>query len=202
VSQRYPSARKSWFEYRFELYPLLETLLNGRTVTGSNAAAACSNTNDILSPVVDGSKPSSLESYDDDDLNLEELDNADDVVPHQLSFTPSSSGAGRKRSAEGLPSGKPVRKRESTAKKICEEMHNLNNAILADTKSIQDLIQPKKQRDFLEEALVLLQADDTDPTIMDIMIESINILQDATKAKTFVLLKDNLRWKWLKSLVQ
>jgi hypothetical protein len=193
--------RKSWFINRFDHYPLLDSLLNGKTVTGANASASCCPSQRASEAVVvsdriseeDSIVPASPGNYDSDfDHNGDEK-----IPPKQLLFTPSSA---RKRSAQdGQTSGK--RHRPNAGTKLCEEVKQLNMTLLEDSTAIQSLVRNSQQaRDYLQEALAILQKTfNSDQGMLDVMIECINVLQDPIKAKTCVLLDEIYRNAWLKS---
>ena len=73
--------------------------------------------------------------------------------------------------------------------------------LMEDSTAIQTFLKNSQQsRDYLQEALAILQKSfNSDPDMLDVMIQCINVLQDPIKAKTYVLLDEKYRNAWLKS---
>ena len=190
---------------------MLERLLHGRTVTGSNAISASDPTpSSVVASVNLGSSNTSKSQtyqpiedenssfFDNTNSDAESANEETHMVPKQLTFSPSDA---KQRSA-GTGSSGAKRHRPSAGLKLCGEVKLLNETLLNDSQALQAFLKQTQQRDFLEEALTLLQESAaTEPEILSILLESVNILQDPLKAKTFVLLQPAFRLRWLASLV-
>ena len=136
--------------------------------------------------------------FDNTNSDAESANEETHMVPKQLTF--SSSDAEQRFAGTGSSGAK--RHRPSASLKLCCEVKLLNETLLNDSQALEAFLKQAQQRDFLEEALTLLEESAaTEPEVMSIFLESVNIFQDPVKAKTFVLLQPAFRLRWLASLV-
>jgi hypothetical protein len=186
-------------------------------VTGSNAVCSIPATPVPVLPVI-AAEPEPVEDESDGCYSFDDVDDSDDdaAKPRSLRFTPkmsrskvadepakiTSKRACSKRPAESQGTASK-RVRHSGASSIGEQLKVMNEIAITECELMKDVVTSKaKDRDYLKEGLEIRQAESAkDVSIANIIIDAVDVLQDPTKAKTFVLLQGDLRFQWLKSCI-